>query len=234
MKRKILKILILSFFVLLLMLNFSCNYFSSEDEMIAGVPFSSFQSDSEYDVYSKLYSNKFGKNTDSLYGLSIIYDKDGKSLYNKVHMNEFDESYKVVDYRSQIGLQGHIMSFLFNKLNVSLSMLKLMCITLLAIVLVAICYFICKKYNNLLGAVFYFTFLLSPWVVAFARNLYWVEFTWFLPVLFALMLSMNYSKKKIFVPLIFISILVKCMCGYEYITTIMLSTISFFLIPIHL
>ena len=229
-KKKIYTFLILSFFVVLLVLNFSTNYFSSKDEMIGIMTFEKFQSDSEYDVFSKIYSNKFGKNLGSLYGMSVILDKDGNSLFENIHMNSFDESYTVTDYTSQIGLQGHIFNFLYNKLNIPFSILKIFCCLSLAIVLVLMCYLISKKYNNLLGCVFYFTFLLSPWIVAFARNLYWVEFTWFLPMLFGLMLSMNYSKKKIFVPLIFFTILIKCMCGYEYITTVMLSSVVFFII----
>ena len=79
-----------------------------------------------------------------------------------------------------------------------------------------------------MGVIFYITFLISPWIMAFARNLYWVEFTWFLPALLGLMLSMNYSK-KIIVPGIFLAILIKCLCGYEYITSIMMMTVSFFI-----
>lgn len=80
---------------------------------------------------------------------------------------------------------------------------------------------------------FYVTFLFSPWVINFARNLYWVEFTWFVPMLIGLICSINTNNKKIRIVsyiLAFISILVKCLCGYEYLSTIMIASVSFLLV----
>lgn len=226
--KKIFKIILVCIFTLLLTLNFSTNFFSSKIEKIGVLPFVAFQSDSEYIVFSKTYMDKYLGNS-SKYGLVLITDENE----NRINIFEdFKSNYKVVDYSSQIGLQGHIVSFMYNSLHMPFWLLKLGCCFILSIVLILICYNICFKYNKILGIIFYITFLLSPWVVAFARNLYWVEFTWFLPILFALMLSRDYSKKKIFIPLIFISIVLKCLCGYEYISTIMLSTISFFIIDL--
>lgn len=73
-------------------------------------------------------------------------------------------------------------------------------------------------------------FLLSPWIVQFARNLYWVEFTWFLPMAFGLLCSAYGDNKKI-VGLscigVFLSVFLKSACGYEYITTVMMGSILF-------
>ena len=212
-ENKLTKIIILFFLILIFILNFSNNFFSNVDEVIGYRSFRNFQDDSEYLVYSKLIEREY-VNTPSKYGL-LRFD---------------DEKTEFANYTSSFGLQGHVFSFMYNNIHISLLGMRLLCCILLSIVLMGICLIIYKKYNKLLGASFYLTFLLSPWIVAFARNLYWVEFTWFLPVLFALMLSTNYSKWKIYVPLIFTSILLKCLCGYEYITSIMLLTISFFII----
>ena len=81
--------------------------------------------------------------------------------------------------------------------------------------------------------IFYITFLLSPWIVNFARNLYWVEFTWFLPMLIGLYCSYRIHSKncRIFCYVAgFLTIAAKCLCGYEYISTIMLGLIAFLLI----
>ena len=80
-----------------------------------------------------------------------------------------------------------------------------------------------------MAASFYGVFLLSPWITAFARNAYWVEFTWFLPVLAGLICSVYRDAKiQIFcIFCIFISILTKCLCGYEYISAIMMATVAF-------
>jgi hypothetical protein len=40
----------------------------------------------------------------------------------------------------------------------------------------------------------------------------------------------NLNKWYFFLPLVFLSIYIKCLCGYEYITTVMLSGISFLII----
>lgn len=219
------KIVIMLILICLLILNFGKNLIFSDNDS-----FTNFQKDSESLVYSKIfYDNNVDK---SKYGLASCYNIDGNIVKNVLEENQNynKEQYIMKEYISQVGLQGHICSFLYSKLHIPFMAIKLICCTLLAIILVSICYFIAKKYSKLLGIIFYITFLLSPWIVNFARNLYWVEFTWFLPVLLGLMLSFNYDKKRVFIPLIFIAVLVKCLCGYEYISTIMLATISFFII----
>ncbi|MBQ7284245.1 MAG: hypothetical protein IJW74_05305, partial [Oscillospiraceae bacterium] len=67
-------------------------------------------------------------------------------------------------------------------------------------------------------------------IVNFARNLYWVEFTWFIPVLAGLLCSVYYDNKKIRVlscALAFLSVFAKSLCGYEYISTILIAMMSF-------
>lgn len=221
------KVMILLILVCLLIINFAKNIIFSNNDS-----FTNFQKDSESLVYSKIFYNNDMKNNKSKYGLASCYNIDGNIVKNILEKNQnYDkEKYVFNEYISQVGLQGHIFSFLYSKLHIPLVVIKLVCCTILAITLVLICYIIYNKYSKLMGGIFYITFLLSPWIVNFARNLYWVEFTWFLPVLFGLMLSTNYSKKKIFVPLIFMAVFIKCLCGYEYISTIMLATISFFII----
>ena len=224
-----------AFLLILMILNFGKGYL-----VYGKINFEKFQNDSEFLVLTKLCKDEYNINP-SAYGLARIRE-DGnvaKFVGNVPQMEKslsnYDESKGniiITDYTSQFGLQGHFFSFLYNKLHISVAGLKLITCTLLTIVLLLISYLISKKYNSLLGVIFYITFLTSPWISAFARNLYWVEFTWFLPVLLALILSMNYSKKKIIVPAIFLAIFVKCLCGYEYISSIMMMTVSFFIFDI--
>jgi len=191
-------IIILSIFILLLTVNFMTNFLSND--YIIGDNFENFQNDSEELVLSKIFINKNCK-----YGLC-----------------NNDSSYE-----SNVGLQGYIFSFLKNQLHIPVLGLKIITALLLAIVLVLISYFLSIKYDRLFGIIFYGVSFLSPWLIGFANNLYWVPFTWFTPSLFALILSLNYDKKKLYIPLIFIAIFIKCLCGYEYITSIMLLTIVF-------
>lgn len=65
--------------------------------------------------------------------------------------------------------------------------------------------------------------------------MYWVEFLWFLPMLIGLYCLINIDKKRTgIVCYIFIglAIMLKSLCGYEYITNVMLGGIEFFLIEI--
>lgn len=219
MKKYLIAIILIS----ILTLTFFTNFLSRDN--IGVSDFEHFQSDSEKLALNKIYSDRWDVEfvDNCKYGLCINE--------NAATNNVFDESNSTNiifdNYTSQIGLQGYIESFLYNKLKIHYNVLKFILCTLLSIVLYLICYNVTKKYNKVFGTVFYVTFLLSPWVTAFAKNLYWVEFTWFLPMMFSLMLVNNYKQKKIFLPLIFLSILIKCACGYEFISVIMLSAVIF-------
>ena len=153
-----------------------------------------------------------------------ILDENGKEV-----------PYGVVNpYESQYGLQGRIFQHLSEYID-DLDTLRLYCALGTAFVLLCIVYLIQRKYNRLFAGIYYMVFLLSPWVVNFANNMYWVEFTWFVPMLAGLWCSMKTDSKKRrrgCYCLIFLSILIKSLCGYEYITTVMLGAISFLLIDL--
>ncbi|ODR36005.1 hypothetical protein BEI60_15340 [Eisenbergiella tayi] len=153
-----------------------------------------------------------------------VFDAEGRELSRGI----FSE------YPSQIGLQGRI----FRKLarifpyGSAVTWLHLLTAIAMSLVVVSISWQLYKKYGWLMAAVFFAVFWLSPWIVQFARNLYWVEFTWFLPMLFGLWCS-NYinNRKRIFIGSVgvFLSVFLKSACGYEYITTVMLGAILFLL-----
>lgn len=166
----------------------------------------------------------------------IPYEKlgslDGARILDE---NEKEVPYGVViPYESQYGLQGRIFQHLSEYID-DLDILRLYCALGTAFVLLCIVYLIQRKYNRLFAGIYYMVFLLSPWVVNFANNMYWVEFTWFVPMLAGLWCSMKTDSKKRrrgCYCLIFLSILIKSLCGYEYITTVMLGAISFLLIDL--
>ena len=132
------------------------------------------------------------------------------------------------DYESQVGLQGwiyYILTFIVPRYQLPLFRLA-MCL-ILAVVLVFICFQIHKKYSLLLASCFYVTFWLSPVIVNTSYNLYWVLFTWFIPMLLGL-LAVNYpQKRKIIYILFFFALLIRSLCGYEYISAIMMGGILF-------
>lgn len=135
-------------------------------------------------------------------------------------------------YRSQYGLQGIVFRHLARLLDYEESVegLQLLCSVLASAVFMAIVVLISRRYGFLLAGCFYGTFLLSPWIVNFARNLYWVEFLWFLPMLAGL-LGLQFLDRRgsgiISGITAFLLILAKSLCGYEYLSTIMVGMVLF-------
>lgn len=140
----------------------------------------------------------------------------------------------LLDYKSQYGLQGKVFCRLAGRLGEdAVEILQLCCALLAAMVFLFICYLVAYKYNFILAGTFAVTFLLSPWVVNFARNLYWVEFTWFLPMAVGLLCAWKADSRGWRIGCYvgaYVTILLKCLCGYEYISTIMMGLISFLLV----
>lgn len=155
-------------------------------------------------------------------------------------LNAQKESYPVgilTPYTSQYGLQGkvfrHLMHFI--KYENAVTVFHVLCSIATASVFVIIVFMLYKKYNLLFAGCFYITFWLSPWIVNFARNLYWLEFLWFAPMAIGLFCAWKINSRKCRIAsyvAAFIAITVKCLCGYEYISSIMLGLIAFLLIDL--
>lgn len=153
-----------------------------------------------------------------------ILDKDLQLIVTE-HLEE---------YGSQYGLQGKIFRHMARHLDMDqmLQHLNFLCSLITAFVFTILTVLLGIKYNMQLAGCFYLVFLLSPWTANFAGNLYWVEFTWFLPMVAGLWCSICVRKRICRIVsyiLIFLSIAGKCLCGYEYITTVMLGAVTFLL-----
>jgi hypothetical protein len=173
------------------------------------------------------------------YDAEEIYSssEQGNLAYATVYNNEegyYMQAGNIVPYESQIGLQG----IAFSHLPVSLTVHQAYVLgcwilaALFSVIITLICYELSKKYNPLFGTVFYLVTLFSPWMIGFSTNCYWVEFTWFLPMLIGL-ICVNHLDRKPVVILCCAAMLaavgIKSACGYEYITTVMLGGIVFLL-----
>lgn len=153
------------------------------------------------------------------------------SVYDETEiLTNINNSYGYEMYKSQVGLQGHILIIAaktFNNGRMVVQLFKLMNCFLFALIILAISREIYKRYGLNFAFSFFLISFSTHWNVDFSRNLYWLEYTWFIPLLLGLCL-INYDKKKIFIyPLFFISILIKCLCGYEFISVIMMGGIVF-------
>lgn len=209
-------------------------------------PDSEFQSDSEDLVIGSMVYGARERGT-MKYGLTVARETSISSGdYISTVMQEYYDVQEVsyTDYTSQIGLQGFAFRSVARLLCTgkplvsSIFMLKhimrAVCCIAIALITMGIVFCVGKKHNLKLAAAFYLTFLLSPWVADFSNNMYWVEFTWFVPMLLGLIISLDYKRydKLWFYLLVFITIAVKSACGYEYITTVMLGMILFPLVDL--
>ncbi len=196
----------------------------------------SFQADSESLVVGSML---YAEQNDDIpqYGLFDIKSADGNGaeVHSRILSNQELHDIELTEYKSQVGLQGFVFILLsrafntFARKTIFLWVFRIMCAGALAVVLSAITYLISKKYNVCLAVVFFATFFLSPWIRNFGANLYWVAFTWFIPMALGLIISLDYQKydKWWMYVLIALSIALKCLCGYEYISTIMMGLIMF-------
>lgn len=165
--------------------------------------------------------------------LDLVSPLDEGSLGSLMEASILDEEGNPVPektaeaYGSQYGLQGKVFQHLA---DIDLEVLRTWCAVAAGAVLFLTVCLVCKTCGRLMGGVFYVVFWLSPWVVNFANNLYWVEFTWFLPMtagLFCLWKLDSRTCRILSYVLVLLAIMIKCLCGYEYITTVMLGAIAF-------
>lgn len=173
-----------------------------------------------------------------------IYNRDhirNQNLVAHLLYNSKNRDGDFTEYHSQFGLQGKIFAFLAYK-GFSLSHLQLFVSSAMALCLSA-SYLILRSngFSGLASLSFSACLALSPWIIMFARNLYWVEFTWFLPPIVAAMYASMSLRTRIgarfkarmqslfWIGLFYAVVLIKLLCGYEYITTIYFASILSFI-----
>lgn len=127
-------------------------------------------------------------------------------------------------YRNQqVGTQGPFFSKLYKIYNRISALYTINCMILSCCVV-----FLYYQYKNVISNSFaiclFISLILSPWMVSFARNLYWIPFSWFLPSVLSLFLLKKKEKYMlvIFFVLITCTFAFKCLTGYEYLSSIIL------------
>ena len=185
------------------------------------------------DVYAENGYIYVTYDADEIYSVEEQGELKHVCIYNN-EQSRYMRIGEVTPYESQIGLQGKLLCALPQSLIVHDVIIfgKVIFAFFFGIIMTLICYGIAKKYTPLFGLVFYFVVLLSPWMIGFSTNLYWAEFSWFLPMLIGLFCSIHIDSKKVRIfsyVAMFLAIAFKCACGYEYISTVMLGGIVFLL-----
>jgi hypothetical protein len=149
-------------------------------------------------------------------------------LDEQLHIDTLQDNRAFYPYRSQFGLQYYAFNFLHTGCGLSVWQLEATASFLMALIVAG--YFVAlRRVLPTPAAVgFCLTLALSPWVVCFARNLFWVEASWFLPCLVSLLIGDRRPTRANCFSLasfLFLVTLIKCLCGYDFISTVCLSAI---------
>ena len=163
-----------------------------------------------------------------VYSRNTSIEKDYLNARAYYERKEISNNFK--KYKSNFGLQIYFLKFLkfigFDKLYYFHSITALLMSSV-----VAFMFFSIKRYFSILTAcIIALIFLLSPWIVVSARNLYMLTFLWFLPIALSLHFSNKIFQKNkqffFFLLLLFIVILLKLLCGFEFSGAIFFSTLA--------
>ncbi|TLP70176.1 hypothetical protein FEA48_25020 [Pseudomonas nitroreducens] len=136
-------------------------------------------------------------------------------------------------YPQQVGIQAIALSWLYQNSPLANTVRGMQFLMSLAMALVLA--LLIKEYSLSISPVFAWVFFAcmigSPWIVAIARNLYWAPFLWFLPALAAMFV---YRAKNQVIALsgYCLAVFLKCLSGYEYISSVvLLSLLPFMIAP---
>lgn len=166
-------------------------------------------------------------------------DQQRKGLYTNedyVYEHEFENGvYR--PYNSQIGFQGILFSWLDQGLRGVSTLdamerknaLHFIASLLTALTVSALLYFILIEFGLFVGVGAAVIALYSQWLIVFGRNLYWVMFFMFLPMVITFYFYQRYklSTRNLvtMLSLFALSIAIKCACGFEYLTTVVIGAL---------
>ena len=176
------------------------------------------------------------------YGIDDIEFSDkggnnvGSILYLLFHTDSVaQKDIQLISYRrQQIGLQGwatyyfaRVCDMMSISGGTSYYLLRLFLSILLAAAISTICFLLYYNYNLIFATMFYVVSTLSPWLINFSTSSYWAAFTFFLPLLIGLVWVKYQNRTALLCFLMMLTVALKAGCGYEYISTVMVSAVIF-------
>lgn len=187
-----------------------------------------YQRESESLVLGKLFAEKNDIDTKG-WRLGYIAPRETGSADILYPYTNFEkrptDNINFIPYVSQFGIQSVIFESIENIFSVhDIQGLKKINSIIFVVTIFILALLYSRLFNLYFSIIFASTFVLSPWIVPIARNLYWVPFTWFLPAIFstAYFLCKSKTSRYIMLAMVFISFAIKCMAGYEYLTSVTL------------
>lgn len=163
---------------------------------------------------------------------------DSYLVLDRLHLTERGEAAALSPltekYRSQFGLQGVVLDAalrVFHVPSVKLAYFAAGAVTLLTSLLLAAFFAdVAKRIGPITAGAGVVLTAWSPQLIYMVPSLYWCAFLLFAPFVLTWLLDPWLSRQKygswLRLALVFALVLAKCLCGYEYVTTIILSPIA--------
>lgn len=229
--------------------SFYNNAFGIEDNW----HFKSWQRDTESHIIARSLADIYGLETQG-YGLGFLKAGDDIQTYGEGSDKILAEGIvpqSYTPYKSTIGIQGYMWSFVYRYFNdrklkstqthlKDLKPLYVICSALNAVSILIVAFLLGKIFGRLFGVVFIISMFLSTWITNYGNNLYHNFYAWLMPSMFSfsifLLLYKNDNHKKLKIALLSIgyvlSLFFKSLMSYEYLTSIVLFSLSpFFIAP---
>ena len=166
------------------------------------------------------------------------YQRDGQQTWKNPHeykilFEERSEGNEFLKYVSSYGLQAKIFGKLVKNFSLKLNQLHLINSFIFSIIIASFVILLQRNFSFLPSFIFALAISTSPWVIAHGKDIRWITWSWYLPIWCIMFVNYYFDLKKtniflICIILVFLSILLRCLFGYEYISTIISITFFFF------
>lgn len=169
-------------------------------------------------ILSDQYQAEFQPRSEAIIKATLTRKADIPALYP---MSMDDGTY----YLSQFGLHGIVMAAIHNHtrtdLPVFITHVRQILVVIFSATLALFLLSVRMKFGTLAALITMLLIMLSPWLSAFSRNLYWATALHFLPFAIA-WTAYPLLRKRLgwLLSMLTFAVLLKSLCGYEYITAI--------------
>ncbi len=190
--------------------------------------FANYQRDSEGLVVSRVVADSVNS-APAGYGLTFSADPYGElDALDAGTVPTAEQIARFSPYTSQIGVLGYFYSALHAAGLSSLGMLHGAAVLLFVVVLALLTLGLRRVTSPLFTACFVAVLALSPWMVVNVRNLYWSPWTWFLPMLCAvgLTLARTGRTRVLAATATGLAFLIRFAAGFEFLTCFILMAVA--------
>ncbi|MDR3396780.1 MAG: hypothetical protein P4M06_04385 [Pandoraea sp.] len=221
MSTKFTRWLFLAELTVLFALVFQLNIFNGVDPAWFGL----HQADSEAIVLSGVYHQKATGGDAIPLGYYSYPDEGWVPLVFERFRSDSLAGLRYTEYSSNYGLQGHLFGFISRLLHTTNpSVLEAFNSIVSGLLFALFVDWVRQYYGPREAIAMAIGIVASTWIIVFARNLYWVSWTWFLPMTAngALLLQEKLTRPRwaLVYGATAITVWIKALCGYEYISTI--------------